>query len=388
MQHNDVKRKCSIETKCGGCQYLGIPYPEQLKKKELEIEKYLSKYVKPEKIIGMDNPYFYRNKVTATFGRKKDGTIYSGIYEEKSHNILQHGKCYLENELAQDIIAEVTKMVKSFKWTVYSERSGFGLVRHLMVRTAHASGEVMVILVTTSHILPSAKNFSKALKAKFPQITTIIQNVNDKNTTMVLGNRDIVLYGKGFIEDVLCGCRFKLSPQSFYQINSVQTELLYNKAMEYAALTERDTVLDTYCGIGTIGIIAAKEAGKVIGVELNKEAVKDATVNADKNSLKNIKFYNADATKFMLEASESDLKPTVVFMDPPRSGSTEEFLDALIRMKPERIVYISCGPESLKRDLQYITRKSRYQVRKAVAVDMFPMTTHVECVCLLSKVQK
>lgn len=385
MQEKQKRFQCNIANKCGGCQYLGIPYHEQLKKKEAEIEKYLHKYVKPEKIIGMEQPVHYRNKVTATFGRKKDGTVYSGIYEEKSHNILKHDRCYLENELAQDIIAEVTKMVKSFKWTVYNEHSGYGLVRHIMVRTGHATGEVMVILVTTSHILPSAKNFSKALKTKFPQITTIVQNVNDKQTTMVLGTRDIVLYGKGFIEDILCGCRFKLSPQSFYQVNSVQTEILYNKAMEYACLTDEDIVLDTYCGIGTIGITAAKSAGKVIGVELNKEAYKDAIVNAGKNKLENIKFYNADATKFMSEASENDLRPTVVFMDPPRSGSTEEFLDALIKMAPERVVYISCGPDTLARDITYITKKSKYRVKRAVAVDLFPMTTHCECVVLLSQ---
>ena len=273
-----------------------------------------------------------------------------------------------------------------------------------------------MILVTTSNILPGARNFARALKSRFPEITTIVQNVNDRQTTMVLGQRDIVLYGKGYIEDILCGCRFRLSPQSFYQINPVQTELLYRKALEYAGLepirnAPADSsshpgdpsdspavrnhdgkravrVLDTYCGIGTIGICAAKYAGNVIGAELNREAVKDAKRNAERNGLTNIRFVNADATQFMTQMAEEKEPVDVLFMDPPRSGSTEEFLRAAIRLSPERIVYVSCGPDTLARDLKFVLRNSCYVVKRAVGVDMFPGTSHVETVCLLSKLHE
>lgn len=378
-------KKCPIMEKCGGCQYLNVPYQEQLQTKQKKVQDLLGKMVQLEPIIGMKDPYFYRNKVTATFGRMKDGTVYAGLYEEKSHRLLKRSKCYLENELSGRIIDELTKMVKSFKWTVYNERSGFGLVRHAMIRTAKQTGEVMVILVTTSNILPGAKNFSKALKAKIPEITTIVQNVNDRDTTMVLGQRDIVLYGKGYIEDVLCGCRFRLSPQSFYQINPVQTEVLYGKALEYAGLKKDQRVLDAYCGIGTIGICAAGSTGHVIGAELNREAVRDAKNNAQINGLKNIEFVNADATEFMVNMADAGEKVDVLFMDPPRSGSTEEFLQAAIRLNPSKIVYVSCGPDTLARDLKYVLKNSKYTVKRAVAVDMFPMCEHVETVCLLSK---
>ncbi len=410
------EKKCPIMEKCGGCQYLGIPYEEQLRQKQQKLQKLLGNMVTLEPIIGMENPYYYRNKVTATFGRTKDGTVYAGIYEEKSHRLLKRSGCFLENELAGQIIDELTKMVKSFKWTVYNEKSGYGLIRHAMIRIARQTGEVMVILVTTSNILPGARNFARALKSRFPEITTIVQNVNDRQTTMVLGQRDIVLYGKGYIEDILCGCRFRLSPQSFYQINPVQTELLYRKALEYAGLepirnAPADSsshpgdpsdspavrnhggkravrVLDTYCGIGTIGICAAKYAGNVIGAELNREAVKDAKRNAERNGLTNIRFVNADATQFMTQMAEEKEPVDVLFMDPPRSGSTEEFLRAAIRLSPERIVYVSCGPDTLARDLKFVLRNSCYVVKRAVGVDMFPGTSHVETVCLLSKLHE
>ena len=398
-------RKCSAFEKCGGCQLLSTPYFSQLEQKQKKITELLGKYGKISHIIGMKSPLNYRNKITATFDRQKDGTVVSGLYQEKTHHIVLKSRCYLENDLAASIISEITKMVKGFKWMVYNENSGYGLLRHVMVRVGAQTGQVMVILVTTNPILPSNKNFVKAIRAKFPQITTIVQNVNDKDTTMVLGNRDIVLYGKGYIEDVLCGKRFQLSPRSFYQVNPVQTELLYQKAIEYAALTGNETVLDTYCGIGTIGICLSDKAAKVIGVELNKEAVKDAIKNATINKCKNITFYQQDATKFMLDmvaqsaaqqtsqsASQSKMqkanmkeKIDVLLIDPPRSGSTEEFMSAAIAMNPKRIIYISCGPDTLARDLAYMTKNSTYKVEKITPVDMFPMTEHVETVVLLSK---
>ena len=241
----------------------------------------------------------------------------------------------------------------------------------------------MVVLVLASPILPSKNNFVKALRKKHPNITTVVLNVNDKKTSMVLGDRNITLYGKGFIEDKLCGCTFRISPGSFYQVNPVQTELLYEKAIHEAHLTGKERIIDAYCGTGTIGIIAAKNAGEVIGVELNRDAIHDAVINAKRNDIRNIRFYNDDAGKFMVEMAQKGEKADVVIMDPPRTGSDEAFLSSVVKLAPERVVYVSCGPETLARDLKYLT-KHGYTVKRATPYDCFPYTEHIETVVLLS----
>jgi len=377
---------CAVFKKCGGCQYIDKKYEEQLDIKFKYISKLLANYGKVEEIIAMDNPYNYRNKVTATFRHKRNGEIISGIYEEGTHNVLPVTDCRLEDKKAQEIIATIRDLVKSFKITVYNEDSGYGLLRHVMVRTAKNTGQIMVTLVTASPVFPSKKNFSKALLDRHPEITTIVQNINDRTTSMVLGSRNQVLYGRGYIEDILCGKRFKLSPTSFYQVNPIQTEILYNKAIEFAGLTGKETVIDAYCGIGTIGMIATDTAREVIGVELNKEAVKDAISNSKLNGCNNINFYNNDAGKFMVNMANQGEKADVVFMDPPRSGSDEAFMKSVIKLAPKKIVYISCGPESLARDLKYMTKNGKYTVEKMVAVDMFPWTDHVETIACLQRV--
>lgn len=384
--NNGNNSRCPISGKCGGCQYIDMAYEAQLEKKRKAVSSLLREFGGVESVIGMEEPYHYRNKVNAAFHHKRNGEIVSGIYEEGSHRVLSVPDCLIENRQAQDIIESVRKLLKSFKITVYNEDTGYGLLRHVMVRTGHATGQIMVVLVTASPILPSKRNFAKALMRQHPEITTIVQNINEKKTSMVLGDRNQILYGKGYIEDVLCGKRFRISPTSFYQVNPVQTEILYNKAMEYAGLTGNETVIDAYCGTGTIGIVASDKAKEVIGVELNKEAIRDANFNAKINNVKNIRFYNNDAGRFML-GMETDAagQVDVVFMDPPRSGSSEEFLSALLTIKPKRIVYISCGPESLARDLRYMTKGRVYDVEKISAIDLFPWTEHVETVCLLSK---
>ena len=242
----------------------------------------------------------------------------------------------------------------------------------------------MVVLVLASPILPSKNNFVKALRKEHPEITTVVVNVNDKKTSMVLGEKEQVVYGPGYIEDTLCGKTFKISPKSFYQVNPVQTEKLYGKALEYAGLTGKETVLDAYCGTGTIGLIASDRAKKVIGVELNRDAVKDAIVNAKRNGVKNAQFYQKDAGEFMVQLAESGDKVDVVFMDPPRSGSSEQFLASLVKLAPEKVVYVSCNPETMVRDLKYLTARG-YLVKKAVGVDMFPNTVEIEAVALLER---
>ncbi len=375
---------CPHAKKCGGCQYQGMDYAAQLKKKQKEMYKLLKDFGKPEPIIGMKDPLHYRNKVHAVFGRTRKGEIISGTYEAGTHKIVNIDECMIEDEISQSIIRTIRGLLRSFKIRTYDEDTGYGLLRHVLVRRGFTTGQVMVVLVLSSPILPSKNNFVKALRKEHPEITTVVLNVNDKKTSMVLGERDIVLYGKGYIEDILCGCTFRISPQSFYQVNPVQTERLYQTAMDYAELTGKERVIDAYCGIGTIGMVAAKKAREVIGVELNRNAVKDARTNAKLNQIKNITFYEGDAGRFMVSMTEEGEKADVVFMDPPRSGSDEAFLSSVIRLAPKRIVYVSCGPDTLARDLKYLT-KHGYQVRKMQPVDMFGFTEHCEMVVQLVK---
>lgn len=375
---------CPYAKKCGGCQYQGMDYAVQLKKKQKEINKLLKDFGKPEQIIGMKDPLHYRNKVHAVFGRTRRGEIISGTYETGTHKIVNIDECMIEDEISQSIIRTIRGLIRSFKIKTYDEDTGYGLLRHVLVRRGFATGQVMVVLVLSSPILPSKNNFVKALRKEHPEITTVVLNVNDKKTSMVLGERDIVLYGKGYIEDTLCGCTFRISPQSFYQINPVQTERLYQTAIDYAELTGKERVIDAYCGIGTIGMVASKKARKVIGVELNRNAVKDARINAKLNQIKNITFYEGDAGKFMVSMAEEGEKADVVFMDPPRSGSDEAFLSSVIKLAPKRIVYVSCGPDTLARDLKYLTGHG-YKVKKIQPVDMFGFTEHCEMVVSVEK---
>jgi len=378
------KGRCRAFGECGGCQMLHLPYQEQLTFKEKETAKLLKPYVRLEGIIGMEQPERYRNKVNAAFTHDRQGKPLSGVYKEGTHYIIPIEECVLENEKADAIIASIRSLLPSFKIKTFDEDTGYGLLRHVMVRVAHATGQIMVVLVLGSPILPSKNNFVKALLKLHPDITTIVINVNEKKTSMVLGDNGQVIYGKGYIEDVLCGIHFKISPKSFYQVNSVQTEKLYHKAMEYAGLTGRETVLDTYCGIGTIGLIAAGKARNVIGVELNGDAVKDAVANARRNKIKNVDFYQMDAGEFMVQMAEQGERVDTVFMDPPRTGSDEVFLDALVKLAPDKVVYISCSPETLARDLEYMTKRG-YRAARGICVDMFPFCGHVETIVGLQR---
>jgi 23S rRNA (uracil-5-)-methyltransferase RumA len=377
---------CHAFGECGGCQLLGIPYEEQLTKKKRELAKLLKPYVKLEGMIGMEKPEHYRNKVNAAFTHDRNGKPLSGVYKEGTHYIIPIEKCILENEKADEIIGSIRGLLPSFKIKTYDENMDYGLLRHVMVRVGHATGEIMVVLVLASPIMPSKNNFVKALLKLHPEITTIVLNINDRKTSMVLGDKEQVIYGKGYIEDVLCGIRFKISPRSFYQVNSVQTEKLYGKAIEYAGLNGKETVLDAYCGIGTIGMIAASKAKRVIGVELNRDAVRDAVMNAKKNQIKNVEFYQKDAGEFMVQLAEQGERIDTVFMDPPRTGSDEKFLEALVVLKPGKVVYISCNPETLVRDLEVLVKKG-YRVDRGTGCDMFPFCGHVEAVCLMSRVK-
>lgn len=378
---------CLAAGKCGGCKWLHMSYEEQLKKKEKTLRELCGRFGKWESMIGAKEAYYYRNKVHAVFGEDRRHNIISGIYEENTHHIVPVDSCLLENEKADAIIVTVRNMMKSFRLRPYNEDSGYGLVRHVLVRTGFHSGEIMVVLVLTSPILPSKNNFIKALLKEHPEITTIVLNVNDRITSMVLGEKEKVLYGKGYIEDTLCGKVFRISSRSFYQVNPMQTEKLYGKALEYAALTGKETVLDAYCGTGTIGIIASGHAKEVMGVELNRAAVRDAKINAKSNYIKNITFYERDAGEFMMQLAEQKARVDVVLMDPPRAGSDEAFLSSAVKLKPQKIVYISCNPKTLARDLGYLTKKG-YRMTRGVGVDMFPWTSSIEAVVCLKLISE
>lgn len=381
---------CPAAAKCGGCDLQGVEYSEQLKQKDRQLKKLIGGLVEVcHPVIGMEDPSCYRCKVNAAFGVDRKGNPVLGRYEKNSHRIVQTQFCMIEDETAGEIARAICRMLRSFRIRVYDEDTGYGLLRHVQIRKGYATAQYMVTLVCTDPVFPSKQNFVKALRREFPQISTVILNINDRRTSMVLGERNITLYGKGYIEDKLCGCTFRISPGSFYQVNPQQTELLYRTAMDYAALTGTETVLDTYCGTGTIGIIASMKAGHVTGVELNPDAVSDAVWNARCNGVKNIRFIKQDATEYMeklyTDAHEGQKQsPDVIILDPPRTGTTPRFIAAATRLSPRRIVYVSCGPESLARDLK-LFRKNGYTAIEAQGVDLFPYTQHVETVVLMSR---
>ncbi len=379
-----VPGQCPLHKKCGGCQLQNMSYAEQLAWKQGKVNRLLARFCRPAPIIGMERPYHYRNKVQAAFGTARGGRIISGVYQSSSHRIVPVDSCLIEDKKADEIIVTVRRLLQDFKLTAYDERTGRGLLRHVLVKHGFASGEIMVVLVTSTPIFPAKRNFVKALLQKHPDITTVVMNINPYETSLVLGERETVLYGPGFITDTLCGCRFRISSRSFYQINPVQTEILYRKAIELAGLSGEETVIDAYCGIGTIGILASSRAKAVIGAELNADAVRDAGINAKLNGVKNIRFVRADAGKFMAAMAENGETADVVFLDPPRAGSDERFLASLATLSPRRIVYISCNSETQARDLAFLIHHG-YRVETIQPVDMFPHTNHVETVALLTQ---
>lgn len=375
---------CPHFQKCGSCKYLHLSYEEQLAVKKKAVKELMEKHCKCRPIIGMEDPYHYRHKVHAVFGLDRKKNPISGVYEEKSHRIIPVENCLIEDAKADAIIGTIRSMLKSFKIKVYDEDTGYGLLRYVLVRKARYTDEIMVVLVTASPIFPSKRNFVDALRKVHPEITTVVQNVNTRTDSMILGEKNQVLYGKGYINDKLCGCQFKISPASFYQVNPEQAAKLYEKAIELAELSGKETVVDAYCGTGTIGIIAAKKAGKVIGVESNPQAVRDAVSNAKDNNISNIRFYREDAGRFLQGWAADGLSVDVLLMDPPRAGSSEEFLEAAAQIMPEKIVYVSCNPVTMERDVSILEKKG-FRAQEVWPVDMFPWTASVEAVVLLTR---
>ncbi|MFR4341610.1 MAG: 23S rRNA (uracil(1939)-C(5))-methyltransferase RlmD [Gemmiger formicilis] len=371
----------NYEKKCGGCPLLALPYREQLAKKQARLQELLGGFAPVKAVQGMAEPLHYRNKAIASFATQR-GKLVCGLYAEGTHRVLPGADCLLQEKILNMTLAAVLDAARACRWTAYDEDRGTGFLRHTVLRSS-CSGKVLVTLVTPGPDLPGSKNFCTALRKKAPWVVSIVQNINPTRSSAVLGSREKTLYGPGFVLDTLCGTQFAISSRSFYQVNRTQTEVLYKKALELAKLTGRETVIDAYCGIGTIGLCAAPLAKQVIGVERNPAAVKDAAANARRNKIANARFVCADATEWMVAAAGEGLHPDVVFLDPPRAGSTPECIAAVNKMKPRRVVYVSCDPETLARDVAAFTRLG-WRAAKFCPVDLFPQTKHVETVVLLS----
>ncbi|MBQ5754440.1 MAG: 23S rRNA (uracil(1939)-C(5))-methyltransferase RlmD [Oscillospiraceae bacterium] len=368
---------------CGGCPLLNTPYPQQLAQKQGRMEKLLGRWGKVQPIVGMEEPFHYRNKAIATFTLQK-GRLAAGIYQEGTHRVVPARGCLLQSEVLNQTVEAVVKAANACRYTPYNEDKGTGLLRHVQARHAFATGQVLVTVVTGQPELPGAKNFVKELRRLAPWVTSVVQNYNPRATSAVLGKQEKVLYGSGMVRDELCGKSFLLSSRSFYQVNPAQTEKLYSLALEAAGLTGTEKVIDAYCGAGTIGLAAAPHAGQVLGVELNPDAARDAVGNAKFNKAANARFYCGDATQWLAQMAARGEKADVVFLDPPRQGSTPEFLNSVLALAPRRVVYVSCGPDTQDRDLEILV-KGGYRVQSIQPVDMFPHTDHVETVVALGR---
>ena len=379
----EIRWNCPAAAKCGGCQLTRLSYAEQLQWKQQRVAELLDGICEVRPILGMDDPFHYRNKVHAVLAVDKAGKPISGVYAMGTHRVVPVRHCLIEDRRADRIIQTIVAMLPAYKLRIYNEYTHRGFLRHILIRTGHVTGQIMVVLVATSLEFPGKKAFVQELIQRHPEITTVVLNCNQRETSMVLGTKEITLYGEGYMEDELCGKRFRISPQSFYQVNAKQCEVLYRTAIDAAHLTGAETLLDAYCGTGTIGLCASGGCKQLIGVELNADAIRDAKENARRNGVENARFLCDDAGRFMQKLAKEGNAPDVVMMDPPRAGSDQKFLQSLLMLKPKRVVYVSCNPETLARDLRVLV-DGGYRAEWATPVDMFPGTEHVETVVLLS----
>ena len=379
----EIRWNCPVAAKCGGCQLTRLSYAEQLQWKQQRVAELLDGICEVRPILGMDDPFHYRNKVHAVLSVDKAGKPISGVYAMGTHRVVPVRHCLIEDRRADRIIQTIVAMLPAYKLRIYNEYTHRGFLRHILIRTGHVTGQIMVVLVATSLEFPGKKAFVQELIQRHPEITTVVLNCNQRETSMVLGTKEITLYGEGYMEDELCGKRFRISPQSFYQVNAKQCEVLYRTAIDAAQLTGAETLLDAYCGTGTIGLCASDGCKQLIGVELNADAIRDAKENARRNGVENARFLCDDAGRFMQKLAKEGNAPDVVMMDPPRAGSDQKFLQSLLMLKPKRVVYVSCNPETLARDLRVLV-DGGYRAEWATPVDMFPGTEHVETVVLLS----
>lgn len=382
-----ITPKCPISTACGGCVFQNATYEYELRYKKHKIEEALKRIghlenIKVNDVIGMDNPEHYRNKIQVPFGRENKRVIY-GFYKSKTHKIIPVKECNIEDQKSAQILQNIAFLMEKMHIDPYNEDRRTGVIRHVLIRTSLTTDEVMVVLVCNVDTFPGRNNFVKELVKLSPNVSTVVYNVNKRDTNVILGEKEKVLYGKGFITDEILGLKFNISSQSFYQVNPIQVQKLYGLALKYANLNKDDVVLDAYAGVATIGLLASKYVKKVTSVELSKSAVINARNNASLNNIRNIEIIEGDCTDYInRELPHFD----VVIMDPPRKGSTPEFLNAIKKIKPSRLVYISCEPSTLARDLEIL--KDIYNVEIVRPVDMFPRSYHVETIVGLYRKDK
>ena len=387
-----VEPKCSCARACGGCQLQALSYEKQLEFKEKKVRGNLERIggfsdLEIEKVIGMEHPWRYRNKAQYPVGKDKDGKIITGFYAGRTHSIIPNQDCLLGAEINETILEKVIAYMEENHVTPYDETTGRGLVRHVLIRCGYQTGEIMVCLIVNGRKLPAAEKLTDSLR-EIPGMTSISLNVNTKRNNVILGEEVINLWGQAFITDAIGEVKYQISPLSFYQVNPIQTEKLYETALEFAGLTGKETVWDLYCGIGTISLFLAKKAKQVYGVEIVPPAIADARKNAALNGIENAEFYVGKAEEVLPEKYEQEgISADVIVVDPPRKGCDEAVLQTMLKMKPERIVYVSCDSATLARDLKRLCEEL-YEVKRVAVCDMFPQSTHVECVVLMSKVKE
>lgn len=388
IQKSEVRQETDCDTykRCGGCNMRHIKYGDTLKMKQNAVQslvnKTLKNHIQVKETIGMKNPFHYRNKAQYPLGMNKENEPVIGVFAQRSHEIIPMQKCLIQNPISEEISKFILEFIKENKISIYNEQTGKGLFRHIVIKVGIKTKEIMCILVINGRNIPKEEELSKNLKEKYPNIKTIVKNINTKNTNVILGNENINLYGDGYIKDILGEYTFKISPLSFYQVNPIQAEKLYNIGVQAAQISKEDIVFDLYCGIGTISLFMAKYAKKVYGVEIIEQAIEDAKENANINNIDNVEFIAGDTENVLDDLiNNKNIIPNVVMVDPPRKGLDNKSIENILKIRPSRFVYISCNPATLIRDLAKF--EDVYEIKEIQPVDMFPFTSHVECVSVL-----
>lgn len=388
LQKSDKRQDidCKTYKRCGGCSMRHIKYQETLNIKQNAVQSLVNKTLKNKicvkETMGMENPFYYRNKAQYPLGIDKENKPVIGVFANRTHTVIPIENCLIQDKVSQQIAKTILEFLKENKISIYNESTQKGLFRHIVIKNGKKSNEIMCILVINGRQIPNEENLVKSLTQKYPNIKTIIKNINTKNTNVILGTENISIYGNGYITDQLGDYTFKISPLSFYQVNPIQAEKLYNIGVQAAEITKSDIVFDLYCGIGTISIFMAKYAKKVYGVEIINQAIDDAKENAKINKINNIEFICGDTEKVVNDLiNNKKIIPNVVMVDPPRKGLDINTINNILKIKPEKFIYISCNPATLVRDLSKL--EETYKIKQIQPVDMFPYTSHVECVATL-----
>ena len=379
---------CSTYKRCGGCNLRHIKYEQTLKMKQNAVQSLVNKTLKTEiqvqETLGMETPYFYRNKAQYPVGIDKNGNPQIGVFANRTHEIIPIQKCLIQNEKSEKLAKFVFEWIVKNNISIYDEKTGKGLIRHIVTKIGIKTNEIMCVLVINGNTIPKEQELVKEILENFPEVKTIVKSINTKNTNVIMGKENVNLYGNGYIEDILGEYKFKISPLSFYQVNPVQAEKLYNLGVEAAKIDKNDIVFDLYCGIGTISLFMAKYAKKVYGIEIVEDAVKDAKENALNNGVDNVEFFAGDVEDVLDDLiNEKGVVPDVVMVDPPRKGLDNKSIDNIMKIHPKKMVYISCNPATLVRDLAKFEKL--YEIKSIKPVDMFPFTSHVECVALMGR---